>query len=447
MSLRTCDLHPRLSDPMSLVSISVYPNTYWFERFITVLGWCIQSIQSPSASVPGQPAKRKDFSGGRLRITCFWQHDLKAPFNFGSSGLSQQLSTMTLGLLKTVKKRACRIPKVVGYGHGVSLGRIRFEIDREALTVEYSIIPDDGEHTTPNESVHGMDEVHALREQRRLTRSIECLLPSPEGWDVQVTTKASSEEVEQLPWSARAIRSSHNPSSSQHPPDQIVLRLTHASLIDDHSVLKVRLVVEISGPSSGLRLNGLPQTIHDIEDRDPSSYIISEQILQDVSSVDLSLHTTSSMGTIHSTSSASPSIQTAVRPITERSPAADKSILSRVRRNYIYFSSLLQEPEAKWRRSMCILFISFAFIVDVFKATDARGVSITQLDSIDPTLVVYRAEATFVGVGLWDLYAAIVSPGAKSYWDKQHDDAILLEDVNELTELWHYKTKPAWPVK
>jgi hypothetical protein len=36
---------------------------------------------------------------------------------------------------------------------------------------------------------------------------------------------------------------------------------------------------------------------------------------------------------------------------TQRTPAAEKSILSRVRRNYIYFSSLLQEPEAKWKRS------------------------------------------------------------------------------------------------
>ena len=81
------------------------------------------------------------------------------------------------------------------------------------------------------------------------------------------------------------------------------------------------------------------------------------------------------------------------------------------------------------------------------KATEARGVSITQLDSIDPTLVVYRAEATFVGVGLWDLYGAVISPGARVHWDKQHEDGVLLEDVNELTELWHFKTKPAWPAK
>jgi len=80
-------------------------------------------------------------------------------------------------------------------------------------------------------------------------------------------------------------------------------------------------------------------------------------------------------------------------------------------------------------------------------ATEGRGVSITQLDSIDPTLVVYRAEATFLGVNVWDLFATVVSPGARVYWDKQHEDGVLLEDVSELTDLWHYKTKPAWPVK
>jgi hypothetical protein len=259
---------------------------------------------------------------------------------------------MGLGLLKTVMKRGSRIPKITGYGNGVSIERIRFQIDREALTVDYAIIPEEEEHAASGE---GIDELHALREQRRLTRSIECVLPSGEGWDVQVSTKASSEEVERLPWSVRAIRSSSFPSTAELseslPLDQIVVRLTHAPLIDEHSVLKVRVVVEISGPSVGLRLNGLPQTIQDIEERDPSSYFITQQILQDVSSTaDLSFHTSSSMHTTSSTGSTT-SGSAIPRPPTERTAAAEKSILSRVRRNYIYFSSLLQEPEAKWRRS------------------------------------------------------------------------------------------------
>ncbi|KAJ7065294.1 hypothetical protein C8F01DRAFT_1125065 [Mycena amicta] len=407
------------------------PSPPYVRSNVTLFAWCIQHLGPPPLPAPtgDPPPKKRSTTGGRLRITCFSQHDLRAAWNIGtSSGTFQQLSTMALGLFKTVMKRGVRIPKITGYGNGVSIDRIRFQVDREALTIDYAIIPEEDEHV-PSEQ--GIDELHALREGRRLRRSIECVLPAAQGWDVQVSTKASSEEVERLPWSVHAIRSSSFPSSidDSMPLDQIVVRLTHAPLIDEHSILKVRVVVEISGPTAGLRLNGLPQTIQDIEERDPSSYFISQQILQDVSSTaDLSFNTTSSLhsgSSVRSMSSA-PSIP---RPPTERTAAAEKSILSRVKRNYIYFSSLLQEPEAKWRRT-----------------TEAKGVSVSQLDSIDPTLVVYRAEATFVGVGLWDLYGAIVSPGAKVYWDKQHEDAVLLEDVNDLTELWHIKTKPAWPV-
>ncbi|TFK39691.1 hypothetical protein BDQ12DRAFT_681024 [Crucibulum laeve] len=403
------------------------PSPPYVRSQVKLFAWCIQHIQSQPPSPSDDQSKKKP---GRLRITCFWQHDLKALWGFGSSSNSivQQLSTMTLSLLKTVIKRGGRVPKLIGYGNGVSIERVRFQVDREALTVDYTIIPEDDDQSV-GMGAGGLDDVQTVREQRRLTRSIECILPSMEGWDVQVSLKASSEEVEQLPWSAHAIKRKSSVSSIS-PPDQILLKITHAALNDEHAVLRVKVVIEVSGGSRGLRLNGLPKAIMDVEERDPSSYIIPQKILQDVASAaDLSFRTTSSMATAATGSSTGSNGQPLIRPHTEKTPAAEKSILSRVRRNYIYFSSLLQEPEAKWRRT-----------------TEARGVSITQLDSIDPTLVVYRAEATFVGVGLWDLYGAVVSPGAKAYWDKQHEDAILLEDVNELTELWHYKTKPAWPV-
>ncbi|KAG1799546.1 hypothetical protein EV424DRAFT_453409 [Suillus variegatus] len=46
----------------------------------------------------------------RIRITCFWQHDLRAIWNFGSaSSVCQQLCTMMLGLYKTVLARGSRI--------------------------------------------------------------------------------------------------------------------------------------------------------------------------------------------------------------------------------------------------------------------------------------------------------------------------------------------------
>ncbi|KAF9233743.1 hypothetical protein BU15DRAFT_90235 [Melanogaster broomeanus] len=408
-----------------------------------LFAWCIQLIQpapSPSPTSPSDALKRRlsiVLSVPRIRITCFWQHDLRAVWNFGSStSICQQLCTMMLGLYKTVRQRGSSIPVLAGYGYGVSIERIRFQLDRQSLTVEYSVHPEeDGSQESGSTNTQNLDE---LREHRRLTRSIEYLLPASEGWDVQVSTKASSEKVEKLPWAAMAIRAKPPPPSPGDVGKLLeltVFRITHASLPDSHSILKVRVVFELSGPSrGGIRLNGLPQTIQTVEERDPGSFFAiqqQQQLLQDASSTaDASFQTASSVSSVGTVGSgATPTRPHLMAPVSDRSPAAEKSMLSRVKRSYIYFSSLLQEPEAKWKRT-----------------TEARGVSVTQLDSIDPTLVVYRAEATFVGLGLWDLYAALVSPGARVFWDKQHDSAALLEDVNELTELWHFKTKPAWPV-
>ena len=72
--------------------------------------------------------------------------------------------------------------------------------------------------------------------------------------------------------------------------------------------------------------------------------------------------------------------------------------------------------------------------------------AIHQLNSIDKTLVVFRAEAVFVGVGIWDLFATIGSAGSRLVWAKTHEEATLVDDVNELTDLWHFKSKAAWPV-
>ena len=355
---------------------------------------------------------------------------------------------MILGLYKIVKKRGTKIPMLVGYGYGVGVERVRFQLDRQALTVEYLVhLEEDGGEESSN--IQNLNELH---EHRRLTRAIEFLLPASEGWDIQVTTKAPSERVEKLPWTATAIRGKPlppNPGAIVKPLELTVFRVMHSVLPDAHTLIKVRVVFELSGPSGGIRLNGLPQTIQADEERDPSSlFAAQQQLLQDASSTaGASLQTSSSVSSVGTIGSgASPVRSHLANQAGERSVAADKSILSRVKRSYIYFSSLLQEPEAKWKRSESHVLHLIQTGSDVDLATEAKGVSVTQLDSIDPTLVVYRAEATFVGLGLWDLYGALVSPGARAFWDKQYDDAILLEDVNELTELWHFKTKPAWPV-
>lgn len=422
---------PRSSDEPAYLR----PSPPYVRSHVALFAWCIQYVQPSTAPQPHSPAdqiKRRMstfMAQPRLRITCFWQHDLRAIWNFGSaSTVCQQLCTMMLGLYKTVLARGSRIPVLAGHGYGVSIEKIRFQLDRQALAIEYVIHSEEEDHA--GETGQGLD---VIKEHRRLVRSLECVFPSNEGWDVQITMKGSSQKVESLPWNATASRQKpSSPIVGSKPPELTVLRISHAPLPDDHSIVKVRAVIELSAPSSGIRLNGLPQTIQFVEERDPLSFAQQQQqqILQDATSAaDVSFQTTSSVSSVAS-SSTTPTRPPMARSMTERPVAAEKTILSRVKRSYIYFSSLLQEPEAKWKRT-----------------TEARGVSVTQLDSIDPTLVVYRAEATFVGLGLWDLYGALVSPGARVFWDKQHEDATLLEDVNELTQLWHFKTKPAWPVQ
>jgi hypothetical protein len=289
-------------------------------------------------------------------MTCFSQHDLRVVWNLTSPvSIAQQLCAMTLGLLKTVMTRGTRIPSLYGFGYGVTVERVRFQLDREALTIDYAIVSegDETHDSQPTDHTQGVDALQTIREQRRLTRSIECTLPSSEGWDVRLSVKSSNKRAEP-PWSVQAIRSSSLASqSSTKGSDDMVLRATHSPLADDRAVLKVRLIIEVSGPATGLRLNGIPHPIHDLEERDPASYA-PQQILQDVSSIaNFSLHTTASSIQSQASIASNASGTILLNPPTERAPAAEKSILSRVRRNYIYFSSLLQEPEAKWKRSTC----------------------------------------------------------------------------------------------
>ena len=355
----------------------------WFFFFLAntilslhlVFAWCVQYSTQ-------QSTEQSSRSMGRVRITYFWQHNFRAMWSFGSvAATAQQLSAMMLGLYTTVRERGYHIPLLRGYGNGVMIERMRFQVDRIALTLNYSVVSDEGDpyfHAT-----EGIDELHAIREARRLIRAVECTLPSFDGWDVQVSVKASSKEVEGLPWSAKAIRSSP-PSpvpdlGAPKPHDSIVFQIKHSPLLDEHSVMKVQIAIEKSGSSPGaLRLNGIPHKVETVEERNPSSYnpgmMIPNHISQDATSAaQISFQSISTSSAAESSTVSVPSSigggsnktspldlipgpvppgpPTAGGPFGERSDSAKKSILSRVKRNYIYFSSLLQEPEAKWKPS------------------------------------------------------------------------------------------------
>ncbi|KAG8860357.1 hypothetical protein FRB96_004006 [Tulasnella sp. 330] len=391
---------------------------------VHLIAWCLQLLPAPADS-----SSKSTPPPTRLRITCFWQHDLKALW--GMANVSQNLPSVIIGLLRTVRKRGHRIPVVSGWGLGVDINALAFNDGREALRLDYSILPkEDAARATLTEQPKDLEVV---KERKRLERSVEFVLSLSQGWDVQITTRASSEETSKLPWTVQAVRagamasqlSSPNPrersEGASSAPETVILRVKHEQP-EGSAILRVKVTIELAGGGKGLRVNGSPHPIIDAEPRDPLSTVPKELLGDAVSTVSYETALTK-------TSQTSVGTEEIVRRTSGRSPAIEKSILSLVRRNYIYFTSLLQEPEAKWRH-----------------VNESRGVTISQLDSIDPTLVVYRAEAVFVGIGLWDLLSIVKTPGARVFWDRGYDDAVLLEDVNELTELWHQSTKGAWPV-
>ncbi|KAG9032644.1 hypothetical protein FRB95_001154 [Tulasnella sp. JGI-2019a] len=401
---------------------------------VHLIAWCLQLLPpTADSSSKTTPAPT------RLRITCFWQHDLKALW--GMANVSQNLPSVVVGLLRTVRKRGNRIPVVSGWGVGVDINALAFNDGREALRLDYSILPkEDAARSTFADQPKDLEMV---KERRRLERSVEFAMSLAQGWDIQITTRASSEETSTLPWTVQAVRVSHvdsqlpssNPGEQLEgrapsqtgpspPPENVIFRVKHNEP-EGPAILRVKVTIELSGGAKGLRVNGSPHPIINAEPRDPSSSTPKELLGDAVSSVSRETGLTKASQSSAGTEEKSPLVPRTIG----RSPATEKSILSLVRRNYIYFTSLLQEPEAKWRH-----------------VNESRGVTISQLDSIDPTLVVYRAEAVFVGIGLWDLLSIVKTPGARVFWDRGYEDAALLEDVNELTELWHQTTKSAWPV-
>lgn len=291
------------------------------------------------------------------------------------------------------------------------MGSTAFDRGQDTLQVEYSIIADDEVEAKTETAVKGMDELAKQKERRRLERAIEFSLSASQGWAVSVAAKGQGEGVDAA-WTAVAEAVGEG---------RVTLRIAHAKVVKAEQLVKVRISIQRLAGGKVLKVNGEPTKTVLIEPRDPSS--LSRQMLDDTASVGSPTIATASTSD-SPTGASSSAISTPIAPLPSTS-----EVMSLLRRNYIYFTSLLQEPEAKWRH-----------------VSDSQGVTVTQLNSIDPTLTIYRAEATFVGVGVWDVLSTICTPGARMEWDKGLEEATLLEDINELSSLWHIKSKAAWPV-
>ncbi|WOO79509.1 uncharacterized protein LOC62_02G003032 [Vanrija pseudolonga] len=369
---------------------------------VSLLAWCIQlpSSRSRSAEPP--------IPEGKVRIQCFWCWNPKGTWAVGGA-VPQHLPSVIVGLVDFVREGSEKVPVLLNYGEDVTIGSISYDPARVMLSAGYAVV---------NSEEGGSDGTR---------RQIEFGLSSTQGWDVQIQVKTQSGDDSTSSAFSSFVGQSPATLPGAAAPKRLVFRLVHAELQPQEELVRVKVTIERTAlPSSGagVRINGVPATIQRMESVSPLRNLLdgspgaSAMSLPTVDTSDLASRDGSVVGSDDD------------RRIRNGRPlAAQKSVASLIKRNYIYFTSLLQEPEPKWR-----------------PVAESKGVGVHQLNSIDKTLVVFRAEAVFVGVGVWDLFATIITPGTRLEWDKSYEDATLLEDVNELTDVWHFKSKPSWPV-
>jgi hypothetical protein len=247
-----------------------------------------------------------------------------------------------VGAVKAVNKFGNFIPMLQGFGLGVGIDRMAFDVGRKSLTIDYSIV-DEQEDDEIRQTPKGMDDIRAKKERRRLEKSVEFVLPKLSSWDVQMITRASSSPAAATPWTVNVYQD----TDIAHDQDQLLLRTRHAPPPSSHAIVKVKLVIEAAAGSAGLlRLNGTPHPIDNLEARDPTSTMIPEQLLQDAWNAGALSFQTPFSGQTPFSDDVSRTMSTRI-PAGGRTEGSQKSILKLVRRNYVYFASLLQEPEVK----------------------------------------------------------------------------------------------------
>lgn len=412
---------PRSADAPSYLR----PSPPYVRSHVHLAAWCIQ-LPDPEDF----ESDRKD--PPKIRITSFWSWDLRGAWlGMPSGGLGTHISAFTTGLIKFVGQGASQVPSVSNYGPTVEILSSSFDTDRDTLSVEYIVLTDEPESATSADSSASAEAQASMQHRRQLGNAVELSLPAEEGWDVKVAVSPQEVAEETAQQSSPPCRATAERRKGGLTGDALA---TTISLLLDHSAsvalggsARVKVTIQRIAASSDIRMriNDEPSSITEVATSSSDGQgSLSLALLSETASLSgISLASTASEES--SRHRATESISISQFSSTKRNSA----IASTIRRNYIYFTSMLQEPEAKWK-----------------PLSDSKGVTVTQLDSIDPTLVVYRAEATFVGVGVWDIFASISSPGTKAVWDKTLDETKLLSQVGDVSSLWQTKTKAAWPV-
>ncbi|KAJ9112079.1 hypothetical protein QFC22_006378 [Naganishia vaughanmartiniae] len=456
---------PRMTDEPAYLR----PKPPYVRSTINLLAWCVQ-IQKPAATttthtsgaVPLPSERQRETSAAKstttdtIKITCFWNWNPHGTWAVGAS-LPLHLPALLINLVEFVRSgQAEQIPCVAGYGSQISIYGVRYDPVRVLLGVDYAVVPEmkgpAGANANVDTGIAG--QVAMERDQK----SVVLEMSGKFSWDVQVRHQsklATTTTEEGSPdWTSRLSRPKDSPCALSS--GMLHLALAHREPKHENDLIRIHVTIErTSGNPGDVRLNGelmavplaarsglagteglglglgpvdhlSPEQIQGSETPQSEfsldSSLVPDSVggggfksrsrsttLRSFSSMDVASHQLPSRVLVRST-----------RKGRGRSPAQEKSIGSLIKRNYIYFTSFLQEPDAKWRQ-----------------VTETKGVTVHHLNSIDPTLLVYRAEAVFVGVSLWDLWAILDNWGSRAVWDKSYEKADLLEHVNEMSELWH----------
>ncbi|WFD31089.1 hypothetical protein MSPP1_002122 [Malassezia sp. CBS 17886] len=351
----------------------------------------------------------------KLAVTVYWAWDMRGTLlGMRANAIAAQLPRMVAGLVACVQTHASELPYVVDFGAGIAV--TARAVEDACFRVEYAVLfggDDDAD----------ADTLLFAPAAAAPKRSCTLHLSARHTWDVHVHAQAARRTgAEGTPaWTATVYACSG---------DAVHLQLAHAAIADAEAFVRVRVCVrraeraaeagagdaaDASGAS--VRVNGRAVDVSGAARTEPRARLLAR--LEEAGRTQTLLASPASRA-----SEGSDSVPPAALPgpLQAMTPLA-----TLVRRNYIYFTSLLQEPDAKWRR-----------------VADTRGVTVTQLDSIDPTLVVYRAEATFVGLSVWDFFATISTPSLAAQWDRSVGEAQLLCDVGGQSAVWHTHARGTW---
>ena len=364
----------------------------------------------------------------RTAVTAYWAVDARGSvLGVRPNAMTSSFPRLLPAYVQTAKRIGTQIPYVAGYGRGIEITSLRAT---PALRLEYSVMDDD---ELPPHS-----EFFSDAHREATPRSIRICLSTQHSWDVNIQAESTGNVHAKFTYTLERVDDKWNELCIRHAeledPNAVVRTLLESKKSDDTMRRSVgseadsetseatNISVKDAAASTTVIVNGSAVRAISREAGSSHTAIMPNKFLEQLAQADLkspSLSTASELGHRSSVLSLNTSLHGASLP----------PLAATVRRNYVYFTSLLQEPEAKWKR-VC----------------DTRGVTVTQLDSIDPTLVVYRAEATFVGLSVWDLFSTLSSPSLAKLWCPSMQGADLLQDLGGQSSVWHTRYAPSWPV-